>query len=563
MNSNFQESIVLITSRDDDNRRFGTGFIISNSEHKVIVITCSHLINEIGGPDKILVDDIPADLIINGDDLGLDLAVLEIEFKSDMPVLYMNPSANSGETFTTAGFQQYNNNCLLIRRLHGKLGESVFITHRGNKTRIKAWDLSITDDFQLQPGYSGSPIIGENGHVIGVVSHRQGTGSKGLGISIKALSLIWKKSTTELPEMEQENMIQFFNQVTNNEYLDFLNQTGHRKPMGWSCPDKYFEKTQGDCPVSGVAWDDAVEYCDWKGRRLPFLKDKFFKGKAKKIVTDSHNIEEWLDWGNEQEKCVYNNNSHTIRMQDRISRLNKISFRCIPVQPVILTHWITIDGGSYKLGTDVEKFNRYASLHHIPLTLSKPILGRPSRLYNIDSYSISATCITNEEFYEFTRAAGMPWPCHWDSKWLKHWNRPFPPRLASQPVVNVSVDQAQAYCIRSRTRLPKWSEWERAASGPNRQSYPWGSDFNAAYCNCIENGRGSLAAVNEFSLGASEGLHQLCGNVAEWVVSPDGQFEIRGGSYMMECKIWGLAYTFIRPEPGFYSPDIGFRVVVD
>jgi hypothetical protein len=80
----------------------------------------------------------------------------------------------------------------------------------------------------------------------------------------------------------------------------------------------------------------------------------------------------------------------------------------------------------------------------------------------------------------------------------------------------------------------------------------------------MESGRGSLAAVDEYPLGSSpDGIHQLCGNVAEWVVGIEGQFEVRGGSYRIPCELWGLAYAFRQAEFGSHAPVVGFRVVID
>jgi hypothetical protein len=62
---------------------------------------------------------------------------------------------------------------------------------RGHVSRIKAWDLEITDKFPLQPGYSGSPVVDEYGKVIGVVNTRLGDGKTGVAISIEALEQIW------------------------------------------------------------------------------------------------------------------------------------------------------------------------------------------------------------------------------------------------------------------------------------------------------------------------------------------------------------------------------------
>jgi len=54
-------------------------------------------------------------------------------------------------------------------------------------------------------------------------------------------------------------------EVTNGQYGDFMEQTGHRKPYYWN--DTRFNQTNQ--PVVGVNWNDAVVYAKWAGKRLP------------------------------------------------------------------------------------------------------------------------------------------------------------------------------------------------------------------------------------------------------------------------------------------------------
>lgn len=347
--------------------------------------------------------------------------------------------------------------------------------------------------------------------------------------------------------------------VTNLEYLNFVRSSGHRAPCHWYPTEPFFAHNQSNTPVTGVSWNDAVAYCDWMGGCLPDMND------AEPLVGDLPEIGEWRDAGDEQEKWVCSfRTSRLIMTVDREVPRQDVGFRCTPARPVPIRKWVYIDGGQCQLGTDIPKFSRLADIHQLPFTLRKPILNRPVKPYNVPGFKISTTCVTNEEYYEFTQATGKKWPEHWDSKWLSRSSRPFPARLAPQPVIYVSAEDAQSYCIWSRTRLPKWLEWERAASGLVKQAYPWGTNYGATYCNSVESGRGSLAAVDEYPLGDSpERLRQLCGNVSEWVISPDGRFEIRGGSYRMHCEVWGLAYAFCQTELGFRALDIGFRVVID
>lgn len=54
-------------------------------------------------------------------------------------------------------------------------------------------------------------------------------------------------------------------EITNKQYRQFVEATGHRKPRFWS--SKMFnDKSQ---PVVGVGWADAEAYAKWAGKRLP------------------------------------------------------------------------------------------------------------------------------------------------------------------------------------------------------------------------------------------------------------------------------------------------------
>ncbi len=153
---------------------------------------------DVGGPDKVQVGGTTATVVASGADDGLDLAVLKCSTLAAIPALPLQASDQKGNQFTTAGFQLFGKE-FLIRTLHGQLGEQVGLESRKRQTRIDAWDLQITDDYLLQPGYSGSPVINEaSGHVLGIVSHRQGEGEKGLAISIQALATIWPKMPPQL-----------------------------------------------------------------------------------------------------------------------------------------------------------------------------------------------------------------------------------------------------------------------------------------------------------------------------------------------------------------------------
>jgi formylglycine-generating enzyme required for sulfatase activity len=345
--------------------------------------------------------------------------------------------------------------------------------------------------------------------------------------------------------------------ITNSEYRIFVKNTNHRRPHNWNITSPYFSANQGGNPVVTISWEDAVAYCDWADGSLP-------GAEISTPIADAPEILEWWDAGDEQKKQVRNvRTTSLVSTLDRGTAREDIGFRCVPVRSVPLRKWIFIGGGRYRLGTDLANFELLATTHRLLDTLRRPIIGRQIRSYSVPDFRITSTCVTNEEYFVFTQATGGKWPSHWNPKRLNSSDRPFPARLASQPVVNIGAEDAEAYCIWSRTRLPTWREWESAAAGLDRRSYPWGNNYTSSYCNSMESGRGSVTPVDEYPLGDTpEGVRQLCGNVGEWVISPTaGRFEIRGGSFSMPCEIWGLTYAFRQADIGFRAPDVGFRVV--
>ena len=94
-------------------------------------------------------------------------------------------------------------------------------------------------------------------------------------------------------------------EVTNHQYQQFVLATGHRKAGPPSRYAKSIGKMRGtNQPVVYVSWDDANDYCRWKGKRLPTEAEweKAMRGTDGRL---------W-PWGN-QEKA---NGANWARVQD-------------------------------------------------------------------------------------------------------------------------------------------------------------------------------------------------------------------------------------------------------
>ncbi len=56
-------------------------------------------------------------------------------------------------------------------------------------------------------------------------------------------------------------------EVTNRDYKEFVDATGHAPPDDWTGTD--YPPGKGNHPVIYVSWYDADAYCRWRGKRLP------------------------------------------------------------------------------------------------------------------------------------------------------------------------------------------------------------------------------------------------------------------------------------------------------
>jgi serine/threonine-protein kinase len=238
---------------------------------------------------------------------------------------------------------------------------------------------------------------------------------------------------------------------------------------------------------------------------------------------------------------------------------------------------------------------------------------RPLHTVLLNSFWIDRTEVTNAQFAAFVAATGHVTgaersgngggffgggPDDWGDIAGASWRRPQGPGtsldgLDDHPVVQVTWDDAVAYCAWAGGRLPTEAEWEYAARGPEARTFPWGDGFDAArlnYCDrsCFldwadseaNDGFVLTAPTGSFPEGASWiGAVDMAGNVWEWTSdwygeeyyelapasNPTGpesgvQRVVRGGS-------WADTFDFTRSaKRHVYAPEkahnyLGFRCV--
>jgi len=196
---------------------------------------------------------------------------------------------------------------------------------------------------------------------------------------------------------------------------------------------------------------------------------------------------------------------------------------------------------------------------------------QPEHKVYLDIYYVDKYEVTIGQFDKFCKETGykMPEQPEWNSQ-------------NNQPVVNVSFEDAQAYCRWVGKRLPTEAEWEKAARGVNALIYPWGNEWNKAFSNNYESQLKKTTSIGAFKQGASAfGCFDMAGNVWEWCsdwydqiyyksvpksnpAGPEtGEVRVlRGGSWRIPQPTKQLrCANRCAVNPNWVSNDTGFRTV--
>ena len=217
----------------------------------------------------------------------------------------------------------------------------------------------------------------------------------------------------------------------------------------------------------------------------------------------------------------------------------------------------------------------------------------PHKVY-LNAYHIGKYEVTFEEYEMFCIETGHNLPC--DPRYGIQPDESM--RGPNMPVINVSRDDAEAYCswLTSKTgkryRLPTEAEWEKAARGGLfGKNYPWGDNApdakgvsRANYGPGLDHyiwkkdGYVYTAPVGSYPPNGY-GLHDMAGNVWEWCQDGyDGDYYrnspynnpqgpdrnakngiFRGGCYANGSKELRCAYRYgIHPSNANFL--IGFRI---
>ena len=215
--------------------------------------------------------------------------------------------------------------------------------------------------------------------------------------------------------------------------------------------------------------------------------------------------------------------------------------------------WVPIPAGEFTMGSN--EYDEEKPIHRVHLS----------------AYQITRHPVTNAQYAAFVEATWHAAPQHWKGGKIPHGKE-------NHPVVNVSREDAQAFCEWAGVRLPTEAEWEKAARGTDGRTYPWGNQPpTQALCNYNRN-VGDTTPVGQYPKGASPyGVLDMAGNVWEWVndwydkdyycVSPSNNPQgpetgkhrvLRSGSWI-NCRPDVRSTTRIKYYPDSWSNNVGYR----
>lgn len=217
-----------------------------------------------------------------------------------------------------------------------------------------------------------------------------------------------------------------------------------------------------------------------------------------------------------------------------------------------LIQWVTIPGGSFLMGSEINSDEK------------------PRHRVSVPEFQMAKSEVTQKQYKACIDAgACTPPSCEW----------PPDPATESLPVLCVDWNQARAFSAWVGGRLPSEAEWEYAArSAGQERPYPWGEGQATCATAVVSGCGGGAAPVCSKPAGHTrQGLCDMAGNAWEWTQdsyhesyqrapahagaweSPAGPHRVRrGGSWNDRAGCARSSYRDLY-DLGERTYDVGFR----
>lgn len=225
---------------------------------------------------------------------------------------------------------------------------------------------------------------------------------------------------------------------------------------------------------------------------------------------------------------------------------------------------ITVEGGTFTMGdTKMESFS-------VNFTFDEHITFK----VNIKTFKIAKTETTVAQWRAFCSATSRAMPKAPSWGWID-----------SHPIVNVSYNDAMAYCewlsekMDAYYRLPTEAEWEFAARGGNKsQNFTYSGSNDVDQVAWYNDNAGGKTQPVERKKANELGIYDMSGNVWEWCKDYWGNYSsaaqtnpkgptrgtlrvTRGGCGWLSYYSCNVTERSL-DDPANRDKDLGFRVVL-
>jgi len=275
---------------------------------------------------------------------------------------------------------------------------------------------------------------------------------------------------------------------------------------------------------------------------------------------------------------------------------------------------VYVPAGEFEMGNTGIQWIWGGSLRDGDLGLQVFTDEQPGHTVYLDAFWIDQTEVTVGMFRTFVEATGYETTAEregWGNPWTEgpmeeewpqvpgaDWQHPRGPESSAEddhPVVQVSWEDAAAYCEWAGGQLPTEAQWEKAARATDGRMWPWGNTYDGTlgnFCDAqcpierwkqdsFDDGYAFTAPVGRFPGGASlYGALDMAGNVWEWVADwyaeeyygespsqnppgPDSGTDraMRGGAWY-DNEPWVRCTVRHQNPPWSRCDDVGFRCAV-
>jgi len=207
------DSVLLITSQDEHNTNVGTGFVFWRDSHQAYILTCAHVVEDVGGVANLRLEQISKNQVEHNQKLtaeavalgardGVDLAVLRVS-GLDMPALPLFTLTEPGGRCAIHGCKEASYPTFVAESLQARIAKLNRVIVSG-KAVSTTWLLYLDANDALVGGYSGSPVSLENGQVFAIASNASLDSQQGYAISIENLTNIWADMPADLLTSESK-----------------------------------------------------------------------------------------------------------------------------------------------------------------------------------------------------------------------------------------------------------------------------------------------------------------------------------------------------------------------